>query len=255
MISKYIETSVLAIIQGFFEFIPVSSSAHLILVTKINDFKTASLQLDICLHLGSLLAILFYFRKDLINIFENKSLAVLILLGSIPLILVGFILHSTGIIEKLRSIEVIAWTTLLFGLLLFLADKQTIKKKIDLDLNLKNVIIIGLFQALAVIPGVSRSGVIITASRFLNFDRIDSAKIAFYLSIPALAGASVLGISDLISDEIKFDFVFLLSILLSFIISYLTIKYFLIFVSKFSLNLFVYYRIFLSIILFALIYF
>ena len=254
MISKYIETSVLAIIQGFFEFIPVSSSAHLILVTKINDFQTASLQLDICLHLGSLLAIIFYFRKDLINIFENKSLAVLILLGSIPLILVGFILYSTGIIEKLRSIEVIAWTTLLFGLLLFFADKQTIKKKIDLDLNLKNVIIIGLFQALAVIPGVSRSGVIITASRFLNFDRIDSTKIAFYLSIPALAGASVLGISDLISDEIKFDFVFLLSILLSFIISYLTIKYFLIFVSKFSLNLFVYYRIFLSIILFALIY-
>ena len=95
---------------------------------------------------------------------------------------------------------------------------------------------------------------IITASRFLNFDRIDSAKIAFYLSIPALAGASVLGISDLISDEIKFDFVFLLSILLSFVISYLTIKYFLIFVSKFSLKLFVYYRIFLSIILFALIY-
>ena len=242
MISKYLETSILAIIQGFFEFIPVSSSAHLILVTKINDFQTASLQLDICLHLGSLLAIIFYFRKDLINIFENKSLAVLILLGSIPLILVGFILHSTGIIEKLRSIEVIAWTTLLFGLLLFLADKQTIKKKIDLDLNLKNVIIIGLFQALAVLPGVSRSGVIITASRFLNFDRIDSAKIAFYLSIPALTGASVLGISDLINDEIKFDFVFVLSIILSFIISYITIKYFLIFVSKFSLNLFVYYR-------------
>ena len=130
MISKYIETSILAIIQGFFEFIPVSSSAHLILVTKINDFQAASLQLDICLHLGSLLAIIFYFRKDLINIFENKSLAVLILLGSIPLILVGFILHSTGIIEKLRSIEVIAWTTLLFGLLLFFADKQTIKKKL-----------------------------------------------------------------------------------------------------------------------------
>ena len=129
MISKYVETSILAIIQGFFEFIPVSSSAHLILFTKINDFQTASLQLDICLHLGSLLAIIFYFRKDLINIFENKSLAVLILLGSIPLILVGFILHSTGIIEKLRSIEVIAWTTLLFGLLLFFADRQTIKKK------------------------------------------------------------------------------------------------------------------------------
>ena len=137
----------------------------------------------------------------------------------------------------------------------FLLIDRPLKKKIDLDLNIKNVIIIGLFQALAVIPGVSRSGVIITASRFLNFDRIDSTKIAFYLSIPALAGAGVLGISDLINDEIKFDFIFLLSILLSFIISYITIKYFLIFVSKFSLNLFVYYRIFLSIILFALIYF
>tara|TARA_B100000963_G_scaffold253151_1_gene221826 strand:- start:795 stop:1562 length:768 start_codon:yes stop_codon:yes gene_type:complete len=255
MFSKYLETSVLAFIQGLFEFIPVSSSAHLILISKIKNFQIASLQLDICLHLGSLIAIIFYFRKDLINILKIKSLFFLLFFGSVPLILIGFIFHYTGLIDNLRSITVVAWTSLIFGIILYIADKKEVKKKIDLDLNLKNIVIIGVFQVLAIIPGVSRSGIIITASRFLNFDRIDSAKIAFYLSIPALAGASVLGISDLLNEEVTFDIIFLLSIILSFVFSYITIKYFLMFVRNFSLNLFVYYRIFLSIILFIFIYF
>ena len=255
MFSKYLETSVLAFIQGLFEFIPVSSSAHLILISKIKNFQIASLQLDICLHLGSLIAIIIYFRKDLINILKNKSLIFLLFFGSVPLVLTGFIFHYSGLIDNLRSMKVIAWTSLIFGIILYIADKKEVKKKIDLDLNLKNIVIIGIFQVLAIIPGVSRSGIIITASRFLNFDRIDSAKIAFYLSIPALAGASVLGISDLLNEEVTFDIIFLLSIILSFVFSYITIKYFLMFVRNFNLNLFVYYRIFLSIILFIFIYF
>ena len=254
MISKYIETSILAFIQGFTEFIPVSSSAHLIIISKISNFNVSSLQLDISLHLGSLLAIIFYFRKDLLNITKNKSLFLLIVLGSIPLIIIGYFFYSSGLIENLRNLKVIAWTTLIFGILLFIADRSTIKNKINNNLNLKNILIIGFFQMLAIIPGVSRSGIVITASRFLNFDRVDSSKISFYLSIPALAGASVLSMKDIINTNVDMNFLFIFAVLLSFIVSYLTIKYFLIYVRSFNLNLFVYYRTFLALILFVIAY-
>ena len=254
MISKYFEASILALIQGFSEFIPVSSSAHLVIVSEISSFDINSLQLDISLHLGSLLAIILYFSKDLIQIFSNKNLLLLITMGSIPLIIFGLIFYKTGGIYNLRGLKIIAWTTLIFGVLLFIADKSKVKKKIKLHLNLKNILIIGLLQILAIIPGVSRSGIVITASRFLNFDRIESSKIAFFLSIPALAGASFLGLIDLMKENFIFDFIFLFSIFFSFIFSYLTIKYFLIYIKKFSLNIFVYYRIFLAIILFIIIY-
>ena len=254
MISKYIETSILALVQGVAEFIPVSSSAHLIIISKVSNFNVSSLQLDISLHLGSLLAIIFYFRKDLLNITKNKSLFLLIVLGSIPLIIVGYFFYSSGLIENLRNLKVIAWTTLVFGILLFIADRSTIKNKLNNNLNLKNILLIGIFQVFAIIPGVSRSGIIITASRFLNFDRVDSSKISFYLSIPALAGASVLSMKDIINTNIDMNFLFIFAVLLSFVVSYLTIKYFLIYVRNFNLNLFVYYRTFLALILFVIAY-
>ena len=254
MVSKYIEVSILGIIQGFSEFIPVSSSAHLILVSKIYNFNISSLQLDIGLHLGSLFAILFYFRKDLLNITKNKNLFKLIILGSLPLIIIGYIFYSSGLIDYFRNIKIIAWTTLIFGLLLFFADRSQIKQKLETNLNYKIILIVGLLQVLAIIPGVSRSGIVITASRFLNFDRVDSSKIAFYLSIPALGGASFLGIKDIFETSINFNVIFLFSIIFSFFISFLTIKYFLIYVKSFDLKFFVYYRIFLAFILFIVVY-
>jgi len=254
MISQYIEVLILAFIQGFSEFIPVSSSAHLIIISKINNFNIGSLQLDISFHLGSLFAITFYFRNDLLNFTKNKNLFSLIVLGSLPLIFIGYIFFTTGLIYYFRNLKIIAWTTLIFGLLLFFADRSKTKKKLDTNLNYKSIIIVGIFQVLAIIPGVSRSGIVITASRFLNFDRVDSSKISFYLSIPALAGASILGIKNILETNINFNLIFLLSIIFSFIFSYLTIKYFLIYVKKFDLKFFVYYRIFLALILFVIIY-
>ena len=254
MNSQYFETFILSIIQGVSEFIPVSSSAHLILVSKINNFNISSLQLDISLHLGSLIAIIFYFRRDLFNFTKNKSLAILIIVGSIPLIIIGYIFYSTGLIDYFRNLKIIAWTTLLFGILLYFSDRSQIKNKLDIKLSYKNILIIGLFQVLAIIPGVSRSGIVITASRFLNFDRIDSSKIAFYLSIPALGGASFLGLKDIFKTGIILNSIFIYSIILSFIISYLTIKYFLVYIKNFNLNLFIYYRILLALILFVIVY-
>ena len=254
MISKYIETLILAIIQGISEFTPVSSSAHLIIVSKISDFDLGSLQLDISLHLGSLLAIILFFRKDLLDIVNNKNIFLLIIFGSIPLVIVGYIFYTTNLIDQFRNLKFIAWTTLTFGILLYFSDKIELRKKISSDLNIKSIIIIGVFQIFAIIPGVSRSGIVITASRFLKFDRVESSKIAFYLSIPALAGASFLGINDAFNDQLSLDSIFIFSTLFSFLFSYITIKYFLIYVKMFSLNFFVIYRIILSLILFLIIY-
>ena len=255
MLINYIETFALSFIQGVSEFLPISSSAHLLLVSKLFNYKSSSLIIDISLHLGSLLAILFYFRKDLINFFQNKNLALLIIFGSIPLIVFGFLLYISNLIYYFRNIEIIAWTTLIFGILLYFSDRFKIKKNFNNDLNLKNILIIGLFQILALIPGVSRSGIVITASRFLNFDRYDSSKISFYLSIPALAGASALGLKNAFNQNIEFSFLIAFATISSFIISYFTIKYFLIFVKNFSLNVFVFYRIFLALMLFIIVYY
>ena len=254
MISKYVETLILSIIQGISEFIPVSSSAHLLIISRLSDFNVSNLQLDISLHLGSLLAIILFFRKELINIINNKNIFLLIILGSIPLVIVGYIFYSTNLIDQFRNLKVVAWTTFTFGILLYFSDKFELQNKISSELNIKSIIIIGLFQILAIIPGVSRSGIVITASRFLKFDRVESSKIAFYLSIPALAGASVLGFKDVIDDQINFDAIFIFSTSASFLFSYFTIKYFLIYVKMFSLSFFVIYRIVLSIILFSIIY-
>ena len=254
MISNFLEILILSIVQGISEFLPVSSSAHLFLVSEIYKFKSQSLLIDVGLHLGSLLAIIFYFRNELKEIVNNKNLLFLMVLGSLPVIILGAIIYKTGLINYFRNIEVIAWTTLIFALLLYIADKFENNKKIETDLKLKSILIIGVFQILALIPGVSRSGIVITAGRFLNFSRYDSTKISFYLSIPAIAGASFLSLKSLVDKNIDLNLIVLVSILLSFIFSYLTIKYFLIFVKKFTLSTFVIYRIILSAILFFTIY-
>ncbi len=254
MILNFLEILILSIVQGISEFLPISSSAHLFLVSEIYKFKSQSLLVDVGLHLGSLLAIIFYFRNELKEIVNNKNLFFLMVLGSLPLIILGAIIYKTGLINYFRNIEVIAWTTLIFALLLYVADKFENNKKIETDLKLKSILIIGVFQILALIPGVSRSGIVITAGRFLNFSRYDSTKISFYLSIPAIAGASFLSLKSLVDKNIDLNLIVLVSILLSFIFSYLTIKYFLLFVKKFTLNTFVIYRIILSSILFLIIY-
>ncbi len=254
MISVYFQSILIALVQGVSEFIPVSSSAHLLLISYLSKFNYTSLEVDISLHLGSLLAILVYFWKDLINILDNKKLLHLIIFGSIPLIVIGFIVNYFDVIYLLRNLKLIAWTTLIFGIVLFFADKKIAKNNIENNLNFKNIIVIGLFQVLALIPGVSRSGIVITASRMFGFKRVDSAKISFFLSIPALFGASVLGAGDILNKNIDFNFIILISIFFSFIFSFLTIKYLLKYLEKFSLNIFIYYRIILSIILFLIVY-
>jgi len=255
MFQDFIEILILSAVQGISEFLPISSSAHLILVSNLYDLKSSSLLIDISLHLGSLLAIIFFFRKDLFDLRNNKKNLSLIIVGSIPLIIFGYILHSTELIYLLRNIKVIAWTTLIFGIILFFADQRKINQNIHTNLNIKSIIFIGIFQILALVPGVSRAGITITAARFLKFNRVDSSKISFLLSIPALAGASFLGLKDAFNQSIEINYLIIVAVILSFLFSYMTVKFFLNYINKFSLNIFIIYRITISFILFYIIYY
>ena len=255
MFQDFIEIIILAAVQGISEFLPISSSAHLILVSNFYDLKTSSLLIDISLHLGSLLAIIFFFRKDLFDLKNNQKLLKLIIVGSIPLIIFGYILHTTELIHLLRNIKVIAWTTLFFAIILFFADQRKLDQNIATNLNIKSIIFIGLFQILALIPGVSRAGITMTAARFLKFNRFDSSKISFLLSIPALAGASFLGLKDAFNQSIEINYLIIITVIFSFLFSYITVKFFLSYINKFSLNIFIIYRIIIAFILFIIIYY
>ena len=255
MLSNIVEIIILSIVQGISEFLPISSSAHLNIIEIFFEFNSNSLMIDVSLHLGSLLAIIFYFRKELLDLKNNQKLLSLIIIGSIPIIIAGYIISSTGLINLLEdNLKIIAWTTLVFGIVLFIADQSKLNKKISPDLNLKTVIYIGLFQTLALMPGVSRAGITITAARLFKFNRFDSSKISFLLAIPAIAGASVLQLKNAIEQSFELNYLIIISITFSFLFSYFTVKYFLEYLNKFSLNVFVIYRIIISIILFIIIY-
>ena len=245
-----VEVIILSTIQGVTEFLPIRSSAHLILVSKYFNFSNENLTLDISLHLGSLLAIIFYFRKDLLNSINNKTLFFKIMFSSVPVIFFGFLLVKFHLIDYVRTYKIIGWTTIVFGLLLYFSDLIKTKQKIIKDFNYSHAFYIGLFQALSLIPGVSRAGITITTARFLNFSREDSAKISFLLSIPTLGVVSLYGLQNLLNENsFELSLLNFIAIILSFIFSYLTIKIFLQFLKKFSLLSFAIYRVILGILI------
>ena len=254
MLENIIEIFILSIIKGVSEFLPISSSSHLIIISTLFEFKSSSLLIDISLHLGSLFAIIFFYRTDIFNFQNSKKFISLIVLGSLPLIIVGFILYITDLINIFRDVKIIAWTTIIFAILLFFADRTKFELSIDKNLSLKSICIIGLFQILSLIPGVSRAGIVITGARFLKFNRTDSAKISFLLSIPALFGASVLGLNDILKQDTELSYLAILAIIFSFLFSFITVKFFLEFIKKFTMNIFVIYRILLGLFLLFLIY-
>jgi undecaprenyl-diphosphatase len=250
-----IEILILAAIQGISEFLPVSSAAHLYLFSNYYDFINQDILIDICLHLGSLIAIITYFIKDLFNFVKNKKFLIRILIATLPIIPFGFIIYKTGLINQLRSLEVIGWMTLVFGIVLYFTDKSKVNKKIATDFTFRSAIVIGLYQALALVPGVSRSGITITAGRIMGFDRFDSAKISFFLAIPTLTAASILGVYNIYKEgSTELNFLAIIAVIFSFFFSYITIALFLNFIKKFSLKIFIIYRIILALFLLSIVY-
>ena len=250
-----VEILILSVIQGISEFLPVSSAAHLILISNYYDFINQNLLIDICLHLGSLIAIIFYFRRDLFNFINNRNFLIKILIGTVPIIPVGYIFYQSGLMSELRNLKLIGWMSLIFGILLYISDKSKVSKKIESQFTNFSAIIIGLFQILALIPGVSRAGITITSGRLLGFNRFDSSKISFFLSIPTLTAASLLGIYNIYKEgSTELNFLAIIAVIFSFIFSYIPIALFLNFIKNFSLNIFVIYRIIISFIILAIAY-
>jgi undecaprenyl-diphosphatase len=250
-----VEIFILSLVQGITEFLPISSSSHLILTSKYLNFNNQSLTIDVSLHIGSFLAVIFYFKKDLFNFIKTKDLLFKIIFASLPVMFVGFVLVKFNLIEYIRNIKVIGWMTIIFGILLYLSDKFKDNKNINNNFNYKSALFIGILQVFSLIPGVSRSGITITAGRFLEFKRVEAVKISFLLSIPALAAVSFYGINELFkSENLQFSLLSILSVILSFLFSLITIKYFLKYIEKFNLNIFVFYRIFLGLLILIVAY-
>jgi undecaprenyl-diphosphatase len=203
---------VLAVVQGVTEFLPISSSGHLILIPNIMHWPDQGQLTDVMTHFGTLLAIVIYFWRDVwklilggLNLLKGKMtddgrLALYIVLATIPAVIFGVILKKFGYTDLERNVAVVAWNTLLYGILMMIADMVGPQDRTIANVTLSSALIIGVAQALALIPGTSRSGVTMTAARFLGFTRPDSARFSFLLGIPATAGAIVFSIGDALEN-------------------------------------------------------
>ena len=253
----YVQILILSIIQGITEFLPISSQSHLILTSKLLGMSDQGLGFDIALHTGSLLAIIIYYRKEVAKIIsvsdEGIQYLKLIVIGSIPLPIIG-LLFVDIVTDNLRTINSIAFMTIVFALLLYYADRiNNDDKNSFTKLSFFTVIFIGFMQTLAIMPGVSRSGIVITAALLLNYSREDSIKIAFLLSIPAIFMATVYQTSKLYGlGDIEILNEHLIGMSLSFIFSYITIYMFISTINKISFNPYIIYRIFLGVFLFII---
>ena len=252
---NFFQILIISIVQGVTEFLPVSSSAHLNLLSSLFNFKENELIINVSAHIGSLLAVIFFFKNEISNFGKNKKLFTKVVIASVPLFLFGYLFVNYNLVSELRTLKVIGWTTIVFGILLYFADRLKTNKNIDNNYTLKNAIIIGFLQVLALVPGVSRSGIIITGARLLKFNRTDAAKISFLMPMPALTGAGFFGIYELIKKGDPFlSLSSIFTILFSFFFSYIAIKYFLIYLRKFNLNLIIGYRIILGVIVLFIAY-
>jgi len=246
-----IKIIILGIVQGITEFLPISSHSHLIIFERFLNFNNNNEVINLAFHLGSLFSILVFFFRELLVLVQNRNIIINLIIGTIPVVIMGFIFHYFGLIKILSNPLIIGSTTILFAFLLFFADKKDQNNTIELNLNMKDSLIIGLYQTIALIPGVSRSGITITAARFLNYTRYDAAKFSFLLSIPTTGAACFLGVLDIIKiGSVELTFNTFIAFLSSFIFAFITLKLFLGFLQKFSFNVFVYYRVIFGIFIF-----
>ena len=249
-----------AVIQGLTEFLPVSSSGHLILLPALTGFDDQGQLIDVSVHVGTLGAVILYFWSDvklalggLADLARpgpdstGKRLAKGLIVGTIPVVIIGAVLHFTGLSDAMRNVKVIGWTMLIFGIVLYVADQRGGNEKQIEDWNLKDAIVMGLWQAVALIPGTSRSGITITAARHLGYQRQSAARLSMLMSIPTIMSTGVLLGTEVVMDAdlavlrdaalaVGFSFV---SALLSLVIMMRLLRYI-------SFTPYVIYRIFLG---------
>ncbi len=263
---------ILALIQGLTEFLPVSSSGHLVLVHAFFSDGSAKLDwdenliMDVAVHVGTLLSVLVYFRRDVLKMLlgavnivkgnsnsEQSKLLLFVLVGSIPVIIAGLIIDMLEP-DILHSLYVMATTTIVFGIILWWADKQDDVRKSLKDMTFKDALIIGLSQVLALVPGTSRSGITMTSARFLGYSRTESAHYSLLLAMVAISGAGTLGGIKLIGKEdVSLNIEVLIAVIFSFISGLLAVSLMMKFLEKSSFTVFAVYRIILGICLLIII--
>ena len=251
----------IGILQGITEFLPISSSGHLVLFAKLTAWEDQGLFTDIAVHFGTLFAVIFYMRKDvlflLINIvkleFLSNKIVLKIIVATLPAIFVGFFIYDF-VSLYFRDVRVIAFSSLIFSIILYFADKKNLSKKNWKNITFVESFIIGLWQVMAFIPGASRAGVTITGARFLQFDRINAAKFSMLLSIPIILASLSLSLFDIFFSEGEiiniYPSIFAASI--AFLTAILSINFMMKLIQITNFNLFIIYRIILGIILLGL---
>jgi undecaprenyl-diphosphatase len=205
--------AILAVVQGITEFLPISSSGHLILLPRLLGAADQGLALDVAVHVGTLGAVMLFFREDVARIWRgvlqvlggrrdgpDARLAMLLAIATVPVVAAGYLLRLSGLAEALRSVAVIGWAMLGFGLLLYWADRRGVAEKAAGDWSLRDAVVMGLWQAVALVPGTSRSGITITASRMLGYRREDGTRLAMLMSIPTIIASGVLLGADVIAE-------------------------------------------------------
>lgn len=264
---EYAQAIWLALLQGLTEFLPISSSAHLILLPEIIGWSDQGVGFDVAVHIGTLIAVVVYYRKDLqliigdwFKTFSGKAptmysrLAWYVIIGTIPATAVGFLFVMVdGLSDNLRSPVIIAAATVIFGLLLWFSEAIANELRRIKDMRWQDALLVGLFQALAFIPGTSRSGITITAGLFLGLEREDAARFSFLLSIPIIMLTGVSNGYKLFrsADPVQWDML-AIGVIVSAIVAYLTIGWFLRLLDRVGLMPFVIYRLCLGVVLFYL---
>ena len=260
-----------ALLQGFTEFIPVSSQGHLIIFNNFFNINIMSnitvLEANVIAHAGSLVAVSLYYRKEIFSLFislrhivrpdidKNSTLLIQLIIATLPILLCGFFFSKYFNYSDKSLLLIIGITSISFGIVLFFFDRFCLTVKGSQEMNFLTSLCVGIFQCLALIPGVSRSGIAITAARFLKFKRVDSAKLSFLISIPILGAVTIFGLKNILITESQYEAkISIFAICLAFLFSLITIKFFLKYLNRFSLNIFVYYRVLLGIILLFLTY-
>lgn len=260
----------LAVVQGITEFLPVSSSAHLVLTPLLTGVADQGLGIDIALHLGTLVAVMLYFRRDTAQLFsgglqllrpgarsEARTLALLVLVATLPVMVAGLLFNDL-VAQHARSLPLIATTTIVFGLLLGYADRRAVAADSAVTITLQMALIIGLFQMLALIPGVSRSGITVTAALLVGLSRPEAARFALLLAIPTILAAGALGAVQIARGSAGFETPLLhalIAAVFAFVVAYAVIAWLMRFVREASFMPFVWYRLALGLFLFGWWYF
>lgn len=257
---------VLAIVQGITEFLPISSSGHLILIPVFTGWPDQGLATDVMVHVGSLVAVLAYFWRDCLSLLkgglnllrgkmtDDGRMVLYILAATIPAVAFGLFLKASGASAMLRSVEIIAWNAIIFGIVLYVADVVGKRIKSMEDMTLAPAMMIGVAQALALIPGTSRSGITMSAARLLGFERAEAARFSFLLGIPAIAAAGLVTMLEFLEAGEGIPSDALWAAFLTFFSALAAIALLMAVVKRTSFLIFVIYRLALGLLLFALLY-